>query len=1165
MIPFTWLRRLRRSAGVGPGGPGPTAAVSGPALRVAAEGQGAVSAGGDIIASPVGAGSSVVNIFGPEPEPPPDEARIDRELADYAAQVRSSHGRLDLEVLIPSQAGEHPAVELQAVFVPPRLRADPPPVELPRELRERLESLDGALPPGELPPGLDEESLERVRRAYRERRPLESLEVLTDPQQQRVVLLGDPGAGKSTFARYLALALTSETVPEPLAGLAGRVPVIVELRRYADERWRDRSFEDYLGSLSTLERMSVPRGVLDVLLHAGRAVVVFDGLDELFEPVVRAEAGRRIAAFAERYPGVRIVVTSRVIGYRRAVLDKAGFRHYMIQDLTKGQIDEFAKRWYAIVCPGDPELAARLHQRMTDAVEASRPVRDLAGNPLLLTILAIIGRRRQLPRDRLGVYEHAVDLLVARWDQEVKDLPNPVQADMRIIDNKDRLALLRLLARRMQEGQGGSVGNHIHGDDLERLFITHLEQRYRSLSKERTVLAARGMIRQLRERNFILSRFGDEVYGFVHRAFLEYLAADDIARRYQRDREWGEEELVREVFEARARDPAWHEVLLLLVGKLGERDAARVIDALLRLHAEDVRKGRHDMLALAVRALAEVDRIDLVAPQGNAVVDAMIDLLERNLGWTALDALESMLPALSLLGPEWEGRERYVRWFLLRGQFQAEHRIASGIACALLSSPEAVLLLAEHSPDSATRAEVLRQVLDRWPNLPAAWDLARGALDARDAESRRGALECLARYWSDDAGVRELLFDRATADPAPEARREALESVAERWPDSEDAHELVVRAIEAEPDPGSRRLALQVLRRHWAEREDTWDVISDRALADPDPEPRQGALRLLALHRTDHSGVRQLLVERAVADPDPGPRAEALEVLARFWNDGDEVRELVGRQATADPHPEVRRTALTVLAWRWEEHEGVRDLLFLRALTDPDPEPRMKALEGLAWRWKGDEDAWRLVVRQVVDDPHADVRRGAMQILARRSEDRGTTRDLLWRRALDEPDRKPRAEALWLLTEFWDDHESVRNLLFERAVADPRSGPRWLAAQLLARYWPDREDVQSLIVDRVIADPSSVNRRNALNWAAWLREAEPDTQETVRSVARTDPTPRVRITALRVLAFGWPRQPETADFLRGRADDDEDERARAAAAWALATAEAYAAFPDDTH
>ncbi|MFE1310584.1 HEAT repeat domain-containing protein [Streptomyces sp. NPDC058755] len=1168
MIPFDWLRRRRRGPGGGAADPPagvmpPPVPAAGTSPRVTADGARAIAVGRDVSGSALGEGSSVTNYYGPHPEPPPDEDEIQRELARYAARVRASHGRLDLEVLIPSEVGEHPAVELQSVIVPPELRADPPPLELPRELRQRLEGRAEELPWGEFPPGLDEESLERARLAYRDRPPVEALEVLTDPQQPRVVLLGDPGAGKSTLARYLALTLACGPVPEQLATLAGRVPVVVELRRYADERWHDRSFEDYLHHLSTLELMSVPRGVLETLLHAGRMLVVFDGLDELFEPGVRAETGRRIAAFAERYPGVRIVVTSRVIGYQRATLDTAGFRHYMIQDLTMDQIKEFTRHWYRAVCPGDPDTARRLGERMTVAVESSRPVRDLAGNPLLLTILSIIGRRRALPRDRQGVYGHAVDILVARWDQEAKHLPHPGHAEVPYINDVDRRALLRLLARRMQEGEGGIAGNHIHGEDLEAVFTGYLEERYR-LPKQTAVTAAREMIRQFRERNFILSRFGDEVYGFVHRAFLEYLAADDIARRYQRDREWGEEELIREVFEARVKDPAWHEVLLLLVGMLGERDAGRVVDALLRLHAQEVRVGRHDMLALAVRALAEVDRIDLIEVQSTAVVDALTDSLERHLGWTALNALESILPALSVFGPEWPGRERYLRWYLLRGQFQAEHRIASAIVCGVHSAPEGLLLLAEHTPDPASRTEFLRLVVERWPNLRPAWDLVLGEVDAPYAESRRGAMGNLARYWRNDADVRPLLFERAVSDPDPEPRRQALESVAARWPDREDTHELVVRRACADPDPAARRLTLQLLLRHWPDREDSWEIITDRAVTDPDPAPRQEALRLLATHRATRQGVRPLLMERAVADPDAAPRAEALISLARNWKDVGDVVELALRQAVADPHPEVRRAALEVLAWRGTEHEGVREVFFRRALADPDPVPRAEALEGLIWRWRDEEETWELLLRRVVDDPSPDVRRGAMQFLARRGGDREAVRDLLFRQAVADPHPEPRAEALWLLAEFWNGHESVRNLLFQ-AVTDPNREPRWLALQLLARYWPEREDVQRLIRDRMTADPSATNRRNALNWCAWLRDAEPDTHETIRSVAMSDPAPRVRVTALRVLAFGWPRLSATTCFLRERADEDPDERVREAAVQALGTAEAFAALPDGTN
>ena len=75
-------------------------------------------------------------------------------------------------------------------------------------------------------------------------------------------------------------------------------------------------------------------------------MVVFDGLDEVFDPGLREQVTRQIEAFAARYPQVRVIVTSRVIGYRRAILDAAGFAHWMLQDLDPAQIITFTTAWY---------------------------------------------------------------------------------------------------------------------------------------------------------------------------------------------------------------------------------------------------------------------------------------------------------------------------------------------------------------------------------------------------------------------------------------------------------------------------------------------------------------------------------------------------------------------------------------------------------------------------------------------------------------------------------------------------------------------------------------------------------------------------------------------------------------------------------------------------
>jgi energy-coupling factor transporter ATP-binding protein EcfA2 len=430
----------------------------------------------------------------------------------YLARLRERYHRVDLEVLTPlTERDEHPPLGLQEVFIAQTVQADPP--VWPRELVRRLVEA-GELGREELPDGVDPDVLAKIRQAYQQRPAQSVVQLLAEANQQRLVLLGDPGAGKSTLARYLALTLAQTAPDGPLSALVGWLPLLVELRTYADARWRDRTFLDLVDHLHATEGVGLPTPVVEPFLRTdGRAVVIFDGLDELFDPQLRETVTHQIAGFAARYPRARIVVTSRVIGYRRAILDAAGFTHHRLQNLDSGQITAFVTRWYQIACPHNPTEATRLRGRLLAAVEDSSAVRELAGNPMLLTILSIIGRRRELPRDRRAVYQHAVSVLVEHWDPSKHLRDTRVDQGMPYLDDEDKLELLRLVARRMQDGPAGLAGNHIPGPELLAEFDAYLRQRY-ELPPDRAKPAAKAMLDQFRERNFILSRFGAGVYGF---------------------------------------------------------------------------------------------------------------------------------------------------------------------------------------------------------------------------------------------------------------------------------------------------------------------------------------------------------------------------------------------------------------------------------------------------------------------------------------------------------------------------------------------------------------------------------------------------------------------------------------------------------------------------
>ncbi|MFB4317271.1 NACHT domain-containing protein [Actinomadura sp. 21ATH] len=181
-----------------------------------------------------------------------------------------------------------------------------------------------------------------------------------------------------------------------LGNLAARLPLLVELRQFADLRWRDADLLDFWDYLHKRDGFGLPRALLEEHLTGGRVLVVFDGLDKIFEAKRRSEVVRQIQWFARQFPRVRVMVTSRVIGYDRAAFDHAGFKTLMLQDLTRRQITAFAAAWFQRSHPADPGEAVRLRNRVLEAVRHAPAMAELAGNPMLLTILSIIARRREL-------------------------------------------------------------------------------------------------------------------------------------------------------------------------------------------------------------------------------------------------------------------------------------------------------------------------------------------------------------------------------------------------------------------------------------------------------------------------------------------------------------------------------------------------------------------------------------------------------------------------------------------------------------------------------------------------------------------------------------------------------------------------------------------------
>ena len=396
----------------------------------------------------------------------------------------------------------------------------------------------------------------------------------------QAVILGDPGAGKSTLLQYLALEWVESQTSEVLetSEVSARLPLLIELREYALAQTN--SFLDFLHRGRGVD-WQFDQQQLHQYLQEHPTLVMFDGLDEVFDRPTQAAITDDIIRFAQQYPHAQILITSRIIGYNPERLQHAGFRHFTIQPLDTDEIHAFIDRWYTLALGNDPDKP-RLVTRLKDAIANSTAIQNLADNPLLLTMMAILNRRQELPRDRVSLYKQASELLLEKWDLEAKhELKDPRWGKYPIeIDYRDKQFMLQKVAYFIQANEGGLEGNSICREDLENCFRFYLKT---TKEAQNSPSIATLMIEQLQKRDSVLCHYGEDIYGFVHRTFLEYFCAVEIVNRFEKQRTLTFEQLRDEVFGQHWQDVDWHEVLRLICSMIDEKFASELIEFLLEL------------------------------------------------------------------------------------------------------------------------------------------------------------------------------------------------------------------------------------------------------------------------------------------------------------------------------------------------------------------------------------------------------------------------------------------------------------------------------------------------------------------------------------------------------------------------------------------------------
>ena len=358
----------------------------------------------------------------------------------------------------------------------------------------------------------------------------------------QVIVVGKPGAGKTTFLKYIAMQCMSGRLH------ANLVPIFITLKDVAETEQCLSLFEYIHQEFSTYGIYE--KTAVEEILREGKALVLLDGLDEV--RTMAARTIQEIRNFTARFPRNHFVITSRIVTPNSF----KNFTEIEVADFDREQIATFASKWFAAK---DPEMGIIFIQKLNQNL----PIQDLATNPLLLTLLCLrFEDLADFPSSRFELYKEGLNVLLKKWDANRNIEREQIYKQLSVKHKEDLLSQIAL--KTFEQGDYFFTQKEIEGHIAD--YIYNLIGATTDI--DTLQLDSTAVLKSIEAQHGLLVERAKGIYSFSHITFHEYFTAREITSSADPQ----VLEITLKQLASRVTEKRWREVIFLAASMLRNAD-----------------------------------------------------------------------------------------------------------------------------------------------------------------------------------------------------------------------------------------------------------------------------------------------------------------------------------------------------------------------------------------------------------------------------------------------------------------------------------------------------------------------------------------------------------------------------------------------------------------